>query len=101
MNNKIIKGLTQSALALSLAFLSFTSSAGVTSPPTDITLGLPITIEAGNDLVEVGGPGNFGVLAPPARRKLMTVLQLLMCLQLWTQALIFTVLPIMQQRNFM
>lgn len=64
MNNKIIKGLTQSALALSLAFLSFTSSAGVTSPPTDITLALPITIEAGNDLVEVGGPGNFGVLAP-------------------------------------
>jgi len=64
MNNKIIKGLTQSALTVSLAFLSFTSTAIAPSAPTDISLGLPITIEAGHDLVEVGGPGNFGILAP-------------------------------------
>ena len=65
MNNKIIKGLTQSALTVSLAFLSFTSATAIAaSAPTDITLRVPITIEAGHDLVEVGGPGNFGVLAP-------------------------------------
>lgn len=65
MNNIIIKGLTQSALTLSLACLSFTSTTAIAaSAPTDITLGLPITIEAGHNLVEVGGPGNFGVLAP-------------------------------------
>lgn len=65
MNNKIIKGLTQSALTLSLACLSFTSTTAIAaSAPTDIALGLPITIEAGHNLVEVGGPGNFGVLAP-------------------------------------
>lgn len=65
MNNKFIKGLAQSALALSLASLSLTSLAGAPGPfaPTDINFDLPITFEAGHDLIEVDGPGDFGTYA--------------------------------------
>lgn len=68
MNNKLVKGIYKSAMALSLAFVSHTSFAGIAPPPnsapTDIGFGLPVVIEAGHDLIEVGGAGNFGTNAP-------------------------------------
>lgn len=39
-------------------------AAAPNSAPTDINFGLPVTIGAGHDLIEVGGPGNFGTNAP-------------------------------------
>ncbi len=61
MNNKLIKGIAQSALALSLASWSLTSIADEPgAPPTDILFGLPVVIEPGSDLILVDGGGGFG-----------------------------------------
>lgn len=60
MKNKRIKGIVNSAMALSLAFVSLSSLAGSPSAPTDINFGLPVNIVAGHDLIEVVGPGDFG-----------------------------------------
>lgn len=66
MKNKFVKGIVKSTLALSLALASLSTLAGVGSPPTDIGFGLPVDIVAGSDLIEVGGPGDFGTLAGDA-----------------------------------
>jgi hypothetical protein len=61
MNNKLMRGMVHSALALSMAFVSHSSWAGpLNTAPTDIEFGIPVVIEPGNDLIEVNGPGDFG-----------------------------------------
>ncbi|MCI2284798.1 hypothetical protein L3081_17115 [Colwellia sp. MSW7] len=61
MNNKLMRGMVHSALALSMAFVSHSSWAvPLNTAPTDIEFGIPVVIEPGNDLIEVNGPGDFG-----------------------------------------
>jgi hypothetical protein len=68
MNNKLLQGIAKSALALSLTITSLTTMAADGITPRDIRFGMneadfPVVFAPGRDLIEVNGPGNFGINA--------------------------------------